>query len=353
MTKARQNIHVSILYKEPIRLARSFEFNKPFPKCEPDKIIVSDTRIDIVYARARASLASTVFNKTRVNYLQSIALGLSQLEGNENKALAFDSATCSIDEKECSPVELPDCLRNLELGLSGRPFPYVVVKRSFGHDDLAKCLRIMISYYWASVQSFSQEERLKLVWGSFNALYRFYYRSKENKRINEIEMLDCVNKLLMQEDILVRTTAQFNNGIGARYKDFVRWRTVTGDRCRSIYIHDDEKKKALELKRERLRMMDKETLIFMRDCGCMSVPGKQKLKAEINDAADEVLVSDSPSRRISMLLCRYIYIFRCDAVHAEVEYPVFNNEKEREKEAMADLLEAAVIDFSEYLARNK
>lgn len=98
--------------------------------------------------------------------------------------------------------------------------------------------------------------------------------------------------------------------------------------------------------------MDRETLLYMRDCGCADAESKKRLKDEIDKALANCKCKTDPTRKTTMLLCRYIYIFRCDSVHANIEYPIFKPEREREKQIMGDLLEAAIIDYPEWLSGN-
>lgn len=350
MSKTGHSFRIFIMFDNPIDLEDTIEFKWPFAQCEPDTILVTDFGVNIHYDRLSGASKKKVFNATRTKYLQMVALGLSCLSSDRQPTPVYSSALYSIDGKADEVIEVPSCLLNIELGNSVKQLPFQVVKRSFFDDQLAICLRIMISYCWAAAQAISQEERLKLLWGSFNALYRYYYRTKNKKGNNETLMLDEVNKLFIREPIFVEAASVFSNEIEDSFKDFVRWKRLTGDKSRSICIAG-AKGKQLDEKRDRLDMIDGNTLRFMRDFGCAGVPGKKRLKEEIEAAIDRAVVDNSSARRISLLLCRYIYMFRCNAVHAEVEYPVFDSKKENENRKMADLLEAAVIDFSIYLAQ--
>lgn len=120
-------------------------------------------------------------------------------------------------------------------------------------------------------------------------------------------MLDEVNKLFIREPIFVEAASVFSNEIEDSFKDFVRWKKLTGVKSRSICIAG-AKGKQLDEKRNRLDMIDGNTLRFMRDFGCASVPGKKQLKEEIEAAIDRAVVDNSPARRNSLLLCRYIYM---------------------------------------------
>ena len=43
-------------------------------------------------------------------------------------------------------------------------------------------------------------------------------------------------------------------------------------------------------------------------------------------------------RRVALLVCRYAYILRCDGVHANREYPVFNPNAMLKRRLLGDLL---------------
>lgn len=82
--------------------------------------------------------------------------------------------------------------------------------------------------------------------------------------------------------------------------------------------------------------------------------GKTALKAEINDCLEQAEADESDLNIVVMLLCRYIYyILKCDGVHVNVEYPVFDTRRSDEKRVLPNLLEAAVVDFAEWLAENE
>ncbi|THG34729.1 hypothetical protein [Adlercreutzia caecimuris] len=164
-------------------------------------------------------------------------------------------------------------------------------------------------------------------------------------------MLDEVNNLFLREEVLNQAFRVFEDKIGDRYQDFVRWKYITSDKSSAFCIKKAEKSDSIASKKRRLQTLDRETLKYMRDFGCRDVSGKQFLKNAISESIDTVEEESSSLRKTCMLLCRYTYLFRCDGVHANVEYPVFEKDGMREKGVLANLLEAAVIDFADWLAR--
>lgn len=284
--------------------------------------------------------------------MKNVLLALSFLDGN-GVFPSFKSADYSIDNKPAEVLELPSCLINLKCEYAGQKMDRTVVERCLQEDDLAKTLRIAISYCWAATKAFSEEERLKLLWGSFNALYREYGRLNEmNCRIDTV-MLDEINDLFLQGSVLCKSLQVFMDEIGSAYKSFVRWKVITGSRSQSLYLHSKTNKKSEGAIIKRLHKLDLETLTCMRDFGCGDVGGKKLLKGAIANVIQDVSERDSPLRKTCLLLCRYIYIFRCDGVHANVEYPVFDSQSRQDKRILADLLEAAIADFSSWLSRTQ
>ena len=51
-------------------------------------------------------------------------------------------------------------------------------------------------------------------------------------------------------------------------------------------------------------------------------------------------------------MCRYAYILRCDGVHANREYPIFDSDAMSKKQVLGDLLEAVIVDLATWLAAN-
>lgn len=126
-----------------------------------------------------------------------------------------------------------------------------------------------------------------------------------------------------------------------------------GRQIKSLIYKEGEQPKNKAAKRKRLALFDRETLECMRDYGCGDVGGKTALKAEINDSLEQAEADESDLNKVVMLLCRSIYILRCDGVHTNVEYPVFDTRRSDEKRVLSNLLEAAVVDFAEWLAENE
>ena len=236
------------------------------------------------------------------------------------------SAFYSVDEATPIEIELDGKLAGLDLTHSGRKFPQKVLVTSLDAGDLANALRIATSYCWASPKAFSQEERLKLLRGAFNALYRYQTRQRR-----DIDGLDDTAKLFLEERFLNRTLCVYSNEISPlNYRLFVRWKMLTGDRSRALDIMEGEQPKNKAVKRKRLALFDRETLECMWDYGRGDVGGKTALKAEINDRLEQAEADESDLNKVVMLLCRYIYILRCDGVHANVEYPVFETRRSDE-----------------------
>ena len=103
---------------------------------------------------------------------------------------------------------------------------------------------------------------------------------------------------------------------------------------------------------DRLLLLDKDTLAYMRDIGCGEVEGKQSLKRAIDTLLPHAKNDKVSLRRACLLACRYAYIFRCEGVHANKVYPVFNAKSESEKQFVNDLLESVIVDFATWIASN-
>lgn len=337
-----------ITYEKPLQLSKGFQFRWQFPQNNYDDITVQADRLIIEYRRKSRSIASKAFCKTRVEYLRRVALLLACLEGCAESPI-YASASFSIDGKDATEIELSDDLRNLVLRYSGDHFSRKVIKNSFGSEDVAKVFRIAVSYYWAASNAYSQEERLKLLWGSFNALYRWIELRKVQGSIREVDALDKVNGLFINKPIFNRAVDVFVNEIETDYENFVRWKLLTGTRSRSIFMKSKSDSQLCK-KRTRLRYLDEDTLVFMRDYGCENVGGKAFLKTEIEDSIANAVVHSDRGRKIAMLICRYTYVLRCDAMHANIEYPVFRANKEPGKHVLGDLLEATILDLADWIA---
>lgn len=317
-----------------------------------DDVNIESGRITISYCRSSSAKKGRAFNKTRITYVQSIILALSSSDACAH-VLGLESALYSLNDGEAEELRLPDGLDNLKLDWRGVRFPTKAVKRSLGNDWVANSISIAISYCWAAARTFSQEERLKLLWGSFNALYRGYARLKkpDAKRLSEQDALDLMNGLLVGNSVLKQALQVFYEEIEPiGYKEFVQWKILTSPRSGSLYVKPDS-----DLPKEkgrRLALLDTETLENMRDCGCKNYKTKANLRRAVENQISNSKCETEPNRKVAMLLCRYIYIFRCEGVHAETVYPVFRTNGNNEKRVLADLLEAAVVDLADWFSEN-
>lgn len=349
---AMHRIRITISFEEPMDFegTMAFDWQGPYHTCGSDSVVVSNGGIEICFTRSNRPTVNKIINKTRVGYLQRTLLALACLNGN-GVVPRFRAVAFSVDGGSEKEVELPTELCNLGHEYSGLKFSRSAIDRCLGESPLARFLRIAVSYCWAASRAFSEEERLKLLWGAFNALYRRHAQSVEPRPKFEVGMLDEVNNLFLREEVLDQALRVFEDTIGDGYQDFVRWKYITSDKSSAFYIKKAEKSDGVDKKKKRLQTLDRETLRCMRDFGCGDVAGKQYLKNAISESIDAAEGESSLLRKASMLLCRYTYLFRCDGVHANVEYPVFEKDGMGEKCILANLLEAAVIDLADWLAR--
>lgn len=346
-------VRLEILFDKSLNLCGlPYRWRELYSKDVYDDVAVEKDKIVITYSRSSSAGKGRAFNRTRIAYIQLAMLALCSCEAVVDEPRLI-SATYALNGKRAEDIALPDDLTSLEINWLGTRFPETAVKRSFGDSWLAKSIRIAISYRWASLRAFSQEERLKLLWGSFNALYREYarYKNPSARRLFEQDMLDYMNNLFLERNVLNRALRVFDEEIEPLgYKEFVQWRILAGPRCKALFVKDSGDKTSNQAKR--LGLLDKETLMNMRDCGCKDYKTKAELRIAIDGRLKTGVAPANPIRKVSMLLCRYIYIFRCDGVHANTVYPVFKSRGDEERRVLADLLEAAVTDLMEWFADN-
>lgn len=121
------------------------------------------------------------------------------------------TASCSIDGECGTELEVPHDFNDAFPTFSGVRYPDSVVGGSL-HDDaiarslqIARSLHIAISYSWAASRAGCPEERLKLLWGAFNALYRGYAEATGSNATNDARMLNSVNQLFVEHDVLFRS----------------------------------------------------------------------------------------------------------------------------------------------------
>lgn len=352
MTSNNHSIKITILFDKPVKLKLPIAFERSFNGCKPDSITVHEKMIEILYERKSNTGKAAAINKTRIKYIQEILLALSCLDENGHSP-QLESATYSKGNKQASTLDLPKTLTDLSCYYGGRMYSFETVERYLQNDTLGKALRIAISYSWAASHAFSSEERFKLLWGSFNALYREFAKINGLKSSQDAKILDEVDTLFNDEHVLNHALDVFESEISSYpYKSFVKWKILTSDKSRALHIKKDENHGTLKAKKARLQTLDKETLIYMRDYGCNDFASKQKLKAAIEEAITTSKENSSPLRKTCMLLCRYAYIFRCDGVHANIEYPVFGDDDQPKKVILGNLLEAAIVDFTDWLSKN-
>lgn len=350
--KKKCAISVSIAFENEIALVKPICFERSFQQCSADNVTVSKKGIEITFERARKLPENGIFNKTRIGYIQWTFLLLACLEG-VSAAPMIGRISYSQNERPSKVLKDIEGFRCLFSESPNINLPYPVIERCLKRGELAESLRIAISYYWISAKSASQEERLKLLWGAFNALYRWYAKKEGLKSSSELKMLDMANRLFLDKDILDRSVQLFERLFqGEAFKEFVRWKLITGTRSRALHIKKGDSSQSVKDKRNRLRLLDKESLTYMRDIGCGEVEGKQCLKKAINELLPSAKTDKASLRKTCLFICRYIYLFRCDGVHANKVYPIFDANNGSEKQALNDLLEMAIVDFATWIATN-
>ena len=347
------DIDISLAFSKEIAILKPISFEKPFPQSEADKVLVSSQGINISFKRTRKISGDRIFCKTRPDYIQWTLFLLSCMEDIPD-APSIASVAYSVNHDSMDLLDVSEKFQQIRTTCFAINFPYAVIEHSLGNSESAKALRIAISYYWAAAQSISQEERLKLLWGAFNALYRWYAKSKNGKNRNqEIAMLDAINELFLKQNVLRNSLDIFNERFcETTYRDYVRWKLITSARSRSLYVKKTDKDQTHKKKLQRLRLLDSKTLINMRDIGCNKVDGKQDLRNAINEVLSDTNDDNTSIKRLCMLLCRYAYIYRCDSVHANRTYPVFDMENS-EKKTLSDLLDPAIIDLATWIANQQ
>lgn len=351
--KQRIQIEISLVFENPIKFNSPIRFEKTISKDYPDSVTINKNAVVISFERARGYSKAQYLCKTRVDYLGWLLLSLACMDGMEQSP-CIAAVSCSVDKKGGIELEVPHELNNALSTFNGTRYPDGVIGRSLRGDAVAKSLHIAISYSWAASGAGYPEERLKLIWGAFNALYRGYAGATNSSSVTrDAQMLDDVNQLFIERDVLVRSITKFEDIFNeGSYKDFVSWKLLTGTRSRSLHITDKDKKNVVVEKNKRLGCIDKESLICMRDRGCADYQGKSFFKTKINELLPGAKSDKIHVRRVALLVCRYAYILRCDGVHANREYPIFDSNAMAKKQVLASLLEAAAVDLATWLAAN-
>lgn len=350
--KQRIQLEISLVFESPIKLNSAIQFKKTIPKDYLDSVTINKNAVVISFERAWGYPKAKYLCKTRVDYLRWLLLSLACIDGMEQPP-CIAAVSCLLDRKGTIELEVPHELNNALSTFNGTRYPDGVVRRSLRGDAIAKSLHIAISYSWAASGAGYPEERLKLLWGAFNALYRGYAEATGSNTKNDALMLNRVNQLFVEHDVLIHSLIKFDQiFIHRGYEDFVSWKLLTGTRSRSLHIANNDKKYVDPEKIKRLGYIDKESLIYMRDRGCADYQSKSLFKTKINELLPDAKSDRLRVRRVALLVCRYAYILRCDGVHANREYPIFDSAAMSKKQVLGDLLEAVTVDLATWLAAN-
>lgn len=350
--KQRIQLEISLVFESPIKLNSAIQFKKTISKDYLDSVTINKNAVVISFERAWGYPKAKYLCKTRVDYLRWLLLSLACIDGMEQPP-CIAAVSCLLDRKGTIELEVPHELNNALSTFNGTRYPDGVVRRSLRGDAIAKSLHIAISYSWAASGAGYPEERLKLLWCAFNALYRGYAEATGSNTKNDALMLNRVNQLFVEHDVLIHSLIKFDQiFIHRGYEDFVSWKLLTGTRSRSLHIANNDKKYVDPEKIKRLGYIDKESLIYMRDRGCADYQSKSLFKTKINELLPDAKSDRLRVRRVALLVCRYAYILRCDGVHANREYPIFDSAAMSKKQVLGDLLEAVTVDLATWLAAN-
>ena len=350
--KQRIQLEISLAFESPIKLNSAIQFKKTISKDYLDSVTINKNAVVISFERAWGYPKTKYLCKTRVDYLRWLLLSLACIDGMEQPP-CIAAVSCLLDRKGTIELEVPHELNNALSTFNGTRYPDGVVRRSLRGDAIAKSLHIAISYSWAASGAGYPEERLKLLWGAFNALYRGYAEATGSNTKNDALMLNRVNQLFVEHDVLIHSLIKFDQIFNHRgYEDFVSWKLLTGTRSRSLHIANNDKKYVDPEKIKRLGYIDKESLTYKRDRGCADYQSKSLFKTKINELLPDAKSDRLRVRRVALLVCRYAYILRCDGVHANREYPIFDSAAMSKKHVLGDLLEAVTVDLATWLAAN-
>lgn len=350
--KQRIQLEISLAFESPIKLNSAIQFKKTISKDYLDSVTINKNAVVISFERAWGYPKAKYLCKTRVDYLRWLLLSLACIDGMEQPP-CIAAVSCLLDRKGTIELEVPHELNNALSTFNGTRYPDGVVRRSLRGDAIAKSLHIAISYSWAASGAGYPEERLKLLWGAFNALYRGYAEATGSNTKNDALMLNRVNQLFVEHDVLIHSLIKFDQIFNHRgYEDFVSWKLLTGTRSRSLHIANNDKKYVDPEKIKRLGYIDKESLTYMRDRGCADYQSKSLFKTKINELLPDAKSDRLRVRRVALLVCRYAYILRCDGVHANREYPIFDSAAMSKKHVLGDLPEAVTVDLATWLAAN-
>ena len=325
--KRKQRIHleISLVFESPIKLNSAIQFKKTISKDYLDSVTINKNAVVISFERAWGYPKAKYLCKTRVDYLRWLLLSLACIDGMKQPP-CIAAVSCLLDRKGTIELEVPHELNNALSTFNGTRYPDGVVRRSLRGDAIAKSLHIAISYSWAASGAGYPEERLKLLWGAFNALYCGYAEATGSNTKNDALMLNRVNQLFVEHDVLIHSLIKFDQIFNHRgYEDFVSWKLLTGTHSRSLHIANNDKKYVDPEKIKRLGYIDKESLTYMRDRGCADYQSKSFFKTKINELLPDAKSDRLRVRRVALLVCRYAYILRCDGVHANREYPIFDS----------------------------
>lgn len=350
--KQRVQIEIVLLFEHPIELNKPIRFEKAISETNPDIVMINEKGVSISLERARGYPKKNYLCRTRVDYLRWTLLSLACMDGVEQSP-RIATALCTVDGKRTIELGAPHELNDTLSTFSGTGYPDSVVGRSLQDDAVAKSLHIAISYSWAASGAGYPEERLKLLWGAFNALYRGYAEAACSGTTRDAQMLNKVNELFIEDSVLFRSLIKFDEIFNdMSYEDFVGWKLLTGTRSSALHIPNKDKKKEKPYQLKNLGCIDKQSLLYMCDRGCANYPSKSFLKTKITELLPEAESDRLRTRRVALLVCRYAYILRCDGVHANREYPVFNSNALLKKQLLGDLLETVIVDFATWLAAN-
>lgn len=276
--KQRIQLEISLAFESPIKLNSAIQFKKTISKDYLDSVTINKNAVVISFERAWGYPKAKYLCKTRVDYLRWLLLSLACIDGMEQPP-CIAAVSCLLDRKGTIELEVPHELNNALSTFNGTRYPDGVVRRSLRGDAIAKSLHIAISYSWAASGAGYPEERLKLLWGAFNALYRGYAEATGSNTKNDALMLNRVNQLFVEHDVLIHSLIKFDQIFNHRgYEDFVSWKLLTGTRSRSLHIANNDKKYVDPEKIKRLGYIDKESLTYMRDRGCADYQSKSLFK---------------------------------------------------------------------------
>lgn len=312
-----------------------------------DSFQMTPSSLTIVYQRSRKQTISQAINSVRIAKIEELWLLYYGLTGSfpEVCSLWYGQA------EELREISLSDASLPNAPACHDSPFiPSKIVKGIY--DSVYRSQSVVaISYLYASKRSAEVTSRFRYLWSAFNALYKDYPSSGRAEYLHARSLLDAISKNADIERIMNHYFAQEPDldCESWRWNDF-----LSGFKALSVTRKKDGTIAVSNNAELVLGDVDQDLVAVFQTRNAYAKWRNLSEEANLMKLRAMQLADGAQGNRFLFIFSFYLYWLRCDTVHGNSLYPVFQKEESRKHlgilcDTLEELVELCLLNLQHCL----